>query len=77
MSLSADLAAFPALCKTIATYFPLRDVNFNEAYDNKKFYVRPLECKLKDTIFKKMENWGPESFFDTYCVDFDKGDPMP
>ena len=73
----ADLKAFTTLCKTDNTFFPLRNVNNNERYDNKLYYVRPLECKLRDTLFQKMETWGPEADFDRYCVDFERGDAKP
>ena len=46
-------------------------------YDNVKFYIRPLECKLKKTKFFNIEEWGPEADFDRYCVDLERGDAKP
>ena len=63
------------LCKNTNNYFPLKK-NIQK-YDNVKFYVRPLECKLRDTYFKNMETFGPEDTFEENCVDFEAGDAKP
>ena len=72
-----DVAKWKGLCISDNTYFPLKKSDQLDQSDNRKFYIKPLECKLKSTKFRDLQNWGPESFFDTYCVDFERGDPKP
>lgn len=67
---------FISLCKADETFFPMRRAN-NEKYDNTKYYIRPLECKLKKTTFFNIEEWGPEADFDRFCVDLERGDTKP
>ena len=66
---------FFTLCVDENRYFPLRKINTRT--DNLKFYVRPLECKLKQSTFLRMETWGSEELFDENCVDFEAGDEKP
>ena len=63
------------LCKELETYFPVRK-NYQK-YDNVKFYVRPLECKLSDDYFRDLEKFGSEDLLWENCVDFDAGDAKP
>lgn len=42
-----------------------------------KYYVRPLECKLAKSTFKKMSEFGNEDVFYENCVDLERGDPKP
>ena len=65
------------LCKSHETFFPIRKVDTEAFSDNVKFYVRPLECRLKETLFRDIQFWGPEEIFDENCVDFEKGDEKP
>ncbi len=51
-----DIDDFPALCKDMYTYAPLRP--YESKYDNVKYYVRPLDCALRKTYFRKLEDWG-------------------
>lgn len=49
-----EVTKFTSLCKSKITYFPIRysdNDGWSEENDNRKIYVRPLECKLKNTIF--------------------------
>ena len=71
------LAVFPALCKNDMTYFPLRRSNHEMLDDNQKYYIRALDCKLKDGGYEDLKEWGPEADFDAYCIDLERGDPKP
>lgn len=66
---------FSTLCSNQKTYFPLKRIR--QKYDNFKFYVRPLECKLAETTFRDMSLYGNEDVFYENCVDLEKGDPKP
>ena len=64
-----DFVLEDTLCKQPATYFPVK--KNDQKHDNIKYYVRPLECKLKETYFKKLESFGSEEIFWENCVDLD------
>lgn len=69
------LERFPTLCKNTNTFYPLK--RSYQKHDNVKFYIRPLECRLGKTLFKRFEEWGPKDIFEEYCIDFEKGDAKP
>ena len=70
-----DTSIYKVLCNDIKTFLPLK--KNNQLYDNVKFYVRPLECKLASDYFKKLEYFGPDEYFYNNCVDLESGDPKP
>ena len=72
-----QVTTFDTLCKSEETFFPLRRSNAEDMLDdNQKYYVRPLDCKLKQKgeIFEDIAVWGPEADFDRFCVDVDAGE---
>ncbi len=73
---NADLDNFPALCKDLYTSAPLR--TYDSYYDNVKYYVRPLDCELRKSYFRKLEDWGgTDAEFYENCIDFSAGDSKP
>ena len=63
------------LCKDVETYFPIR--KNDQRYDNIRFYIRPLECKLAQDYFRELQYFGSEESFYENCVDFEAGDAKP
>ena len=50
-------------------YFPNKR---NEPFhDNVKYFVRPMECKLRYTTFKSMNLYGTDGLFWDNCVDLE------
>ena len=67
----AALYSAPFLCgHSFLTYFSM----FKSApkHDNVKYYIRPMECKLRYTTFKKIEDFGSEEAFWENCVDLER-----
>ena len=63
------------LCKDLETYYPIR--KNDQRYDNIKFYIRPLECKLAQDYFRELQYFGSEESFYENCVDLEAGDAKP
>ena len=40
-------------------------------HDNVKYYVRPMECKLRFTTFKHIDRYGTDDLFWDTCVDLE------
>ena len=59
----------------MATFFPVR--KNDQQYDNIKFYIRPLECKLDKGYFRDLDKFGSEELFYENCVDLEAGDAKP
>ena len=55
-SIPNDLRSVPYLCGTHNDFFPVR--RNAPLHDNVKYYVRPMECKLRFTTFKYLEDYG-------------------
>ena len=72
--MSAALPGVPHLCATTNKLFPLK--RNNPLHDNVKYYVRPMECRLRFTTFKNMELYGNNADFWETCVDLEV-DPKP
>ena len=67
----AALYSAPFLCgRSFLSYFSM----FKSApkHDNVKYYIRPMECKLRYTTFKKIEDFGSEEAFWENCVDLER-----
>ena len=71
----SEVTDFIALCNAMNVYYPIKKIN--SKHDNVKFYVRPLECKLDQTIFKDRKEIGSDDLFYENCVDFERGDAKP
>ena len=63
------------LCKDLESYYPIR--KNDQRYDNIKFYIRPLECRLAQDYFRDLQYFGSEETFYENCVDFEAGDAKP
>ena len=40
-------------------------------YDNVKYYIRPMECKLRYTVFSDLRLYGTDEIFWETCVDLE------
>lgn len=64
----------PFLCASKAKYHPIK--RNAPLHDNVKYYVRPMECKLRFTTFRDMDLYGTDDLFWETCVDLEI-DPKP
>ena len=61
----------PFICgHSLFQFFP--NMRVAPKHDNVKYYIRPMECKLRYTTFKKIEDYGSEEAFWENCVDLER-----
>ena len=64
------MASIPYLCKEDNQKYYTNRRNA-PLMDNVKYYVRPMECRLRYTVFKDIGLYGTDEIFWETCVDLE------